>query len=1228
MNKKLTRKISLTLCIALLLGTLSAGSLGTDTGSITVKAQTTKTKEQLSNPTIDSNGVSTWDCIYFGNYWQNDTNGDGKANKKDAREPIKWRVLSVNGDDAFLLADQNLDCQTYNDTRVDVTWETCTMRSWLNGYGAGSNVYEKDYTDNNFLDNAFSAREQSAIQNTTVVNADNPSYSTKGGNGTTDKVYLLSIDEVLNPSYGFTSTTGDTKTREARNTAYATAQGVYTRTEYAGNGRWWLRSPGYNSFYASIVAINGDVNRIGNGVDTISKAVRPALHLNLSSTSGWSYAGQVTSNHTVKNIGAKTSTTYKTYQTASAYQTAYKKKMKRSWKEILADGKDGIDFTKSFAQPGVITTNYTVDDKTYQNNGNYIPQGICYAGDSKNAKKYRIISAYNAEAKKYPSVLYVMEQEGNSANYTYRTTLILNEKTHTHNGGVAFDGENLWVCKPNECIGYIKYATLEKAIQKAEDDGVYSVLVSYDEESIPVAKHPSFLTYAHGKLWIGNYFGKEETKKGVLIGYEIQNKKSKVSLRESVAVNNLPSSSQGAYIEGDNLYVSFSYGSTKMSNTSRIARYSVPGLKENRICIQLGQPEVVHEVPKMNEEILIDGDTIYTVFESSANKWMDARLITDRVLAFDKSLWTGNGTRSQKMLTSYLAAAQRSADERYEEGTEETVSYQYDFNEELDEREKVFTFTPSESGTYKITLAGLEAEDDLYAHLEMEDEDVCTYGVLSTCTDEGAAREEREPVAGAEVETGRVEVESGTSEKTDYVGTEAEGEFVLSEGITYYFSMYVDSLSSADTFSGQYTFKAERVGGLDVQELSGTGKTVVTELNDEMNYIRFVPEESGYYRICSELSSDAEMGGLRVMKGFREEVALNEDCAYLDKGEEYYILFDIEGLIDSEATATIWMEPYVSDILKAGEALSVTGSSVLEYVAEEDGEVIVYSSSKNGNPTVFVYDEDGNLVSCSTNSTYDLSENENDFAAVFTAEKGKKYRIIINSANGSQMEIRIGDYEEVTNPEPTASPTAEPTFTPEPTASAKPVSSQTPTPSGEETKVPGETAKPGHSAIPSAPSGTVEPQAVPLIGPTVQTTASGDVIVVKKLRYRVTNTAKRTVSCIGATKKNQTTLGIPDTVKYDGKTWQVTAIADNAFKNQKKLKTLTIGKNVTKIGKNAFRGCKKLKVITIRGKKLKTVGSAALKGINGKAVIKVPKAKKKQYTKLFRKKGQKSIKIV
>lgn len=233
---------------------------------------------KLSNPVTEGE-VTTWDCVYFGNYWQNDTNGNGKADQNDEKEPIKWRVLSVEGDDAFLLADRCLDGQSYNETEVDVTWETCTLRTWLN-------------TD--FSNVAFSSAEQSAIKKTTVVNEDNPRYETKGGKNTDDKVYLLSIGEVSNAGYGFDSTYEKSATRLAINTAYAEEQGV---------SWWWLlRSPGKSCDYASDVGPNGNVTIYGYGVDYNLAAVRPALHLDLSSAQ-WSNAGTVSSDGTVSEEG-------------------------------------------------------------------------------------------------------------------------------------------------------------------------------------------------------------------------------------------------------------------------------------------------------------------------------------------------------------------------------------------------------------------------------------------------------------------------------------------------------------------------------------------------------------------------------------------------------------------------------------------------------------------------------------------------------------------------------------------------------------------------------------------------------------------------------------------------------------------------------------------------------------------------------------------------------------
>ena len=272
-------------CIAILMTLEMVLSLGT---GITLPRQAQAAGYGLSDPVKDSNGVTTWDCVYFGNYYQtNDT----------TKDPIKWRVLSVDGDDAFLLADQNLDAKPYNTSYVDVTWETCTLRSWLNGYGASDNVEGTDYSSDNFLDTAFTAEERAAIRQTTVVNEDNPTYGTEGGNDTQDKVYLLSIAEASNAEYGFNSKLRtESKTRQAKNTVYAKSQGAWTSTstEYEGNGDWWLRSPSDISSSASGVTDNGYGGNYGY-VYYANVAVRPALHLNLSSSPLWSYAGTVSS---------------------------------------------------------------------------------------------------------------------------------------------------------------------------------------------------------------------------------------------------------------------------------------------------------------------------------------------------------------------------------------------------------------------------------------------------------------------------------------------------------------------------------------------------------------------------------------------------------------------------------------------------------------------------------------------------------------------------------------------------------------------------------------------------------------------------------------------------------------------------------------------------------------------------------------------------------------------
>ena len=138
----------------------------------------------------------------------------------------------------------------------------------------------------------------------------------------------------------------------------------------------------------------------------------------------------------------------------------------------------------------------------------------------------------------------------------------------------------------------------------------------------------------------------------------------------------------------------------------------------------------------------------------------------------------------------------------------------------------------------------------------------------------------------------------------------------------------------------------------------------------------------------------------------------------------------------------------------------------------------------------------------------------------------------------------------------------------------------------------------------------------------------GDTVTSGNVKYRVTDAQKKLAEAYGVDSRRARTLKVAAAVTINGETVSVTSIAANAFKGMKKLEKVTIGTNVSRIGKNAFSGDSKLKSIQIKSKKLTSVGKRALKNISAKAVIKVPKSKKKTYTSLLKGKGQKkSVKI-
>lgn len=182
-----------------------------------------------------------------------------------------WRVLDVEDGKALIISDHVLEGRAYHLDEVDVTWAESDMREYLNG---------------SFIEETFTQEEKALIIETVLENKDNQWYGTEGGEQTLDKVFLLSLEELVQYF-------GDSGQLENGNDISIVISDEYNdkRIAYDARGHykeWWLRSPGGTSHSAACVAggvaseapYPGEVNVNGIRVAT-NNGVRPALWINL-----------------------------------------------------------------------------------------------------------------------------------------------------------------------------------------------------------------------------------------------------------------------------------------------------------------------------------------------------------------------------------------------------------------------------------------------------------------------------------------------------------------------------------------------------------------------------------------------------------------------------------------------------------------------------------------------------------------------------------------------------------------------------------------------------------------------------------------------------------------------------------------------------------------------------------------------------------------------------------
>ena len=216
------------------------------------------------------------DTVFFGAYEQDNNTSNGK-------EDVEWIVLARENGRILVISRFALDCQQYNTSDNNVTWENCSLRKWLN---------------ESFLNSAFSKDERAMIPSVTVNSA--VLGANLGSNpyadhpiSTTDQVFLLSEQELdkyhgvfllsTQEYFGVGNYNAYNAVFRCQGTAYCYAKGGF-KTSTGGYTLWWLRGPNNECDYFEVYVDDyGHFNECAYNVRSGNITVRPALWIDLGS---------------------------------------------------------------------------------------------------------------------------------------------------------------------------------------------------------------------------------------------------------------------------------------------------------------------------------------------------------------------------------------------------------------------------------------------------------------------------------------------------------------------------------------------------------------------------------------------------------------------------------------------------------------------------------------------------------------------------------------------------------------------------------------------------------------------------------------------------------------------------------------------------------------------------------------------------------------------------------
>lgn len=1151
MAKKGKKLLALMLVAALVLG---GGN-----GGVIQAAEDYEVKDPV-NTMADGTGITTWDCVYFGNYIQKDTNGDGKVTDEDEKQPIKWRVLSVEEDGtALLLADKLLDMQPF-DKNGKIDWEECTLRTWLNS---------------TFLNAAFTEAEQEAIAETEL--------ETESAATVTDNIYLLSLEEVSNPEYGFHPLIDcESNTRKAEGTDLSVFNNI-----------WWLRTPIKEEHASWVCSIDsqGTNRTIVIGTEN-SLWIRPALRLKLSDRAHWSYAGTTASEElevTVENptAGSLFSGTVRGSENIDPDRSmvSWQKKEEGKWVDVAKDeraqlqqvyracvtlkAKEGSSFvgcdyarfngeqvrltkkddgSRTFVCPvynygvknptnpeadgsGTSTWDCVYFGKYYQNDTN--GDGKADEADEKEPVKWRVLSVDSA------------------GNALLMADKILDYRNFNDNeaGDIAWGQSDMrkWLNSTGgseEDPGFLQTAFTEQeraVIRYREIETIVNSDILKTRDSV-------FLLSAQDSVNAG-------------YGFWTKDKESKNRVAESTAY------AAGKQQTEENQWWLRTH--TRVSSTEMAARVLV---KPDGIVDGAGVKNNTFYGVRPALYINLDDFTQWTyagTVDADGNTKEPVRLSVDSPVH-------GRGFYAETM--GFHEADWAVTAENWKK--KENGNWMDVEVEELAEAEGVYRLRTQVIAEKENMEAPCVLNQGKYAQVEANDDG--TFTVYCTFSNYGLADPSETEDEGKQVTTWDTiwvtenETEKETPMKWRVLSVDAYGNITLATDPS--------------------------MGGEERKN-----RTNLSRITD-WSYAGKVDSEGGSEEILPQnLYLSAAVETPEAGKKLQDSIA--QQSTFLTAEN-----------VSWEKKATTG-EGRWSAVSPQEKADPETVYAVQFTVGPKQAAAVFHKNTQlyvtiNGQKVPVIRDADGNSrVRYEFAATAELPPTPSAAPTVSPSA--------VPTPTGSPAASSIP----TVSPGVSASPSAIPNPGGSPSASsaptAKPDVSVTPSQApnvdanakpSDKSAVPGKNAQPGETGQPHKPAQK---------GEKLQDESGAGYVVAKadsknpEVAYQKAAVTKGTVI-------------VPDTVEVNGTTYKVTSIEKKAFGTGKKIKTIILGKNVKTIKKDAFAGCKTLRKIIVKTKKLtkKTVAKKAFRGVRKNVRIIVPKKKKQAYKKLFYQRGlNKKVKI-